>query len=222
MTQRASSRSRRDREPEEPLTAREAVALVRDYMTEMTEGEPVRMTSATPTEEGGWIIEVEMVEDRRIPSSARHSRRYTRWSSTPAEKCWRINGLVATCAGRLRAGAARSDTQSQRRLLADAAGGRLVGSGGQSTNLADILERVLDTGIVIAGDIRVNLLDIELLDDQAPVGHRVSGNGQGSRNRLVGERSLAQWQEFETATRERAATRADRGARGGRRPSDAQ
>ena len=34
---------------------------------------------------------------------------------------------------------------------------------GQSTNLADILERVLDTGIVIAGDIRVNLLDIELL-----------------------------------------------------------
>ena len=33
----------------------------------------------------------------------------------------------------------------------------------QSTNLADILERVLDKGIVIAGDIRVNVLDIELL-----------------------------------------------------------
>ena len=33
----------------------------------------------------------------------------------------------------------------------------------QSTNLADILERVLDKGIVIAGDIRVNLLEIELL-----------------------------------------------------------
>src|SRR5438874_13839400 len=30
-------------------------------------------------------------------------------------------------------------------------------------NLADILERVLDKGIVIAGDIQVNLLDIELL-----------------------------------------------------------
>lgn len=30
-------------------------------------------------------------------------------------------------------------------------------------NLADILERVLDKGVVIAGDIRVNLLDIELL-----------------------------------------------------------
>jgi hypothetical protein len=36
-------------------------------------------------------------------------------------------------------------------------------SSSQSTNLGDILERVLDSGIVIAGDIRVNLLDIELL-----------------------------------------------------------
>jgi len=33
----------------------------------------------------------------------------------------------------------------------------------QSANLGDILERVLDKGLVIAGDIRVNLLDIELL-----------------------------------------------------------
>ncbi|OON83000.1 gas vesicle protein [Streptomyces tsukubensis] len=32
-----------------------------------------------------------------------------------------------------------------------------------STNLADILERVLDKGIVIAGDIKIDLLDIELL-----------------------------------------------------------
>src|SRR5690349_24840325 len=30
-------------------------------------------------------------------------------------------------------------------------------------SLADVLERVLDKGIVIAGDIQVNLLDIELL-----------------------------------------------------------
>jgi hypothetical protein len=34
---------------------------------------------------------------------------------------------------------------------------------GGPANLADILERVLDKGIVIAGDIQVNLLDIELL-----------------------------------------------------------
>jgi len=34
----------------------------------------------------------------------------------------------------------------------------------QATNLADILERVLDKGIVIAGDIRINLVDVELLN----------------------------------------------------------
>ena len=33
----------------------------------------------------------------------------------------------------------------------------------QSTNLADILERVLDKGIVIAGDIQIKLADVELL-----------------------------------------------------------
>ncbi|MBI4690613.1 MAG: gas vesicle protein [Nitrospirae bacterium] len=34
----------------------------------------------------------------------------------------------------------------------------------QATNLADILERVLDKGIVIAGDIKINLADVELLN----------------------------------------------------------
>jgi len=33
----------------------------------------------------------------------------------------------------------------------------------EATNLADILERVLDKGIVIAGDIQVRIADIELL-----------------------------------------------------------
>jgi hypothetical protein len=37
------------------------------------------------------------------------------------------------------------------------------GHNGGSAQLADVLERVLDKGIVIAGDIQVNLLDIELL-----------------------------------------------------------
>ena len=32
-----------------------------------------------------------------------------------------------------------------------------------ATSLADLLERVLDKGIVIAGDIQINLLEIELL-----------------------------------------------------------
>ncbi|MBI5701017.1 gas vesicle protein [Candidatus Saganbacteria bacterium] len=34
----------------------------------------------------------------------------------------------------------------------------------QATNLADILERVLDKGIVIAGDIKIQLADIDLLN----------------------------------------------------------
>jgi len=45
--------------------------------------------------------------------------------------------------------------ESQRMEAAPRAGG--------PANLADILERVLDKGIVIAGDIQINLLDIELL-----------------------------------------------------------
>ena len=40
---------------------------------------------------------------------------------------------------------------------------RLPGRPTETANLADILERVLDKGIVIAGDIQINLLDIELL-----------------------------------------------------------
>jgi hypothetical protein len=54
----------------------------------------------------------------------------------------------------------------------DPSGGRLPQTYGRSdlrpqtpgpANLADILERVLDKGIVIAGDIQINLLDIELI-----------------------------------------------------------
>ncbi|MBI4526991.1 MAG: gas vesicle protein [Deltaproteobacteria bacterium] len=41
-------------------------------------------------------------------------------------------------------------------------GGQII-HGTQATNLADILERVLDKGVVIAGDVRIKLLDIELL-----------------------------------------------------------
>jgi len=42
------------------------------------------------------------------------------------------------------------------------AGGPPAASTG-GDNLADVLERVLDKGVVIAGDIQINLLDIELL-----------------------------------------------------------
>jgi hypothetical protein len=54
---------------------------------------------------------------------------------------------------------AARDTALQRQLNRT----DLQSSGSAPANLADILERVLDKGIVIAGDIQINLLDIELL-----------------------------------------------------------
>ena len=47
--------------------------------------------------------------------------------------------------------------------LAPAGYNALPGRPNEPANLADILERVLDKGIVIAGDIQINLLEIELL-----------------------------------------------------------
>lgn len=41
--------------------------------------------------------------------------------------------------------------------------GPMMPGGHEPANLGDILERVLDRGIVIVGDIKVSLLDIELL-----------------------------------------------------------
>lgn len=43
---------------------------------------------------------------------------------------------------------------------------RTMGHSTQSTNLADLLERLLDKGVVISGDIRIKLVDIELLTIQ--------------------------------------------------------
>lgn len=53
-------------------------------------------------------------------------------------------------------------TLADGRSTSPALGGR-AGSDDRAASLGDILERVLDKGLVIAGDIRVNLLDIELL-----------------------------------------------------------
>jgi Gas vesicle protein len=55
------------------------------------------------------------------------------------------------------------DSGSSNRLPQSYGRSDLSARGGGPANLADILERVLDKGIVIAGDIQINLLDIELL-----------------------------------------------------------
>ena len=55
-------------------------------------------------------------------------------------------------------------TEQQRPLARHAQGQfEMASDRRQPADLADILERVLDKGIVIAGDIKVNLLEVELL-----------------------------------------------------------
>jgi gas vesicle protein GvpO len=51
------------------IVAREAAQLAPEYITAITGREPERMTSLGPSDEGGWIVEAEMVDDRRIPRS---------------------------------------------------------------------------------------------------------------------------------------------------------
>lgn len=43
---------------------------------------------------------------------------------------------------------------------------RSITHGVESSTLADVLERILDKGLVIAGDIKIKLVDIELLTIQ--------------------------------------------------------
>jgi hypothetical protein len=85
-----------------------------------------------------------------------------------------------------------------------------------SSTLSDVLERVLDKGVVIAGDIRVKLVDIELLSIQLRlvicsvdkaremgmdwwVNHPVF-NSRGESAELPGapQRSEADWHRLET------------------------
>jgi Gas vesicle synthesis protein GvpO len=54
----------------DPLTAREAVGLAGEQIMDMTGRESVQTTSVAPTQEGGWVVELEVLEDHRIPSSS--------------------------------------------------------------------------------------------------------------------------------------------------------
>jgi hypothetical protein len=93
----------------------------------------------------------------------------------------------------------------------------------QPANLADILERVLDKGIVIAGDIQVNLLDIELLtiklrlvvaslDTARQVGidwweHDPWLTGKSSKLQIENERLRERIEQLESGDGERRAIR---------------
>ncbi|MGW4580559.1 gas vesicle protein GvpO [Rhodococcus aetherivorans] len=52
-----------------PLTAAQAAAAAIEHLVELTSKEPQGATSVEPTDHG-WTVEVEVLEDRRIPSSA--------------------------------------------------------------------------------------------------------------------------------------------------------
>lgn len=52
-----------------PVTAAQAGATAMDHLTELMPKPILGATSTEPTE-AGWLVEVEVVEDRRIPSAA--------------------------------------------------------------------------------------------------------------------------------------------------------
>jgi gas vesicle protein GvpO len=52
------------------IPAREAVQVASEYITAITGRQTTQITGVAPSEEEGWIAEVEVVEDARIPSSA--------------------------------------------------------------------------------------------------------------------------------------------------------
>ena len=71
MTDHSRRRSGDDRDADQPsIPAREAVKLAPEYITEITQRRPEQTTAVEATDEGGWIVEVQVVEDRRIPPSA--------------------------------------------------------------------------------------------------------------------------------------------------------
>src|SRR3954447_23706326 len=78
-------------------------------------------------------------------------------SSTSVEPCADTGARAASSADR------RRRAEMENASLSPRSPSPLPGRPGSSGNLADILERVLDKGIVIAGDIQIILLDIELL-----------------------------------------------------------
>ena len=66
MTKRRDARA----DNQGSMSAREAVQVASEYITAITGRQTAQITGLTPSEEAGWIAEVEVVEDARIPSSA--------------------------------------------------------------------------------------------------------------------------------------------------------
>ncbi|WP_232329468.1 MULTISPECIES: gas vesicle protein GvpO [Nocardia] len=52
-----------------PLTAAQAAGVALECLAELTSNQLQGVTSVEPTDDG-WLVEIEVLEDRRIPSSA--------------------------------------------------------------------------------------------------------------------------------------------------------
>jgi Gas vesicle synthesis protein GvpO len=65
----ASERESRTKEPEPALSAAEAGQYGLRQVAELTGKDPETITGVEPADDDGWLITVEVVEDRRIPSA---------------------------------------------------------------------------------------------------------------------------------------------------------
>ena len=155
---RASApRAEADRPPNPGRIAAEAARQLLELTGKEAEG-----VIGLDRSDDGWKVQVEVVEVRRIPDTTdvlAHLRgRGRRQGLTagvptgPPLRPWRPGR-------RLSVTESPNTGVTSRPYSAPMA----QSDRPHPANLADILERVLDKGIIIAGDIRVNLLDIELL-----------------------------------------------------------
>ncbi|HVW44807.1 MAG TPA: gas vesicle protein [Amycolatopsis sp.] len=64
-----TERQRRRSTEDETLSAPEVAAKALQHIGELTTSKPVGVTSVEPAEDG-WLVEVEVLEERRIPSSS--------------------------------------------------------------------------------------------------------------------------------------------------------
>ncbi|MCV7223379.1 gas vesicle protein GvpO [Mycolicibacterium elephantis] len=70
MAQGSRARTSEGRKGHSPLSARDAAEAAREFISELNGREPAAMTSVEATDIDGWVVEFEVIEDRRIPSSA--------------------------------------------------------------------------------------------------------------------------------------------------------
>jgi hypothetical protein len=66
-TRGSAERASRTKEPE--LTAAEAGQFGLRQIAELTGKDPEGVIGVEPAEDGGWLVTVEVIEDRRIPSA---------------------------------------------------------------------------------------------------------------------------------------------------------